>query len=307
MSLQNTNSVLLIRPAFFGYNEETAVSNSFQNKPIQSREEVLQKAREEFNHVAATLSANGIDVNIIDDTEVPVKPDAVFPNNWISFGSDSKVVLYPMHTPNRRQERRLDIIEQLGEKFLFNDIIDYTPNEKENRIVEGTGSIIFDHENKVAYACLSPRTNKNLFEEICKRLQYKPVAFVALNESGQEIYHTNVMMCIGRKFAVVCMESITDNDERKMVADQFALSGHEIIDISFSQMNHFAGNMLELATASGKFITVLSQSAYDVLSHLQKETIEKLSRLLPLSIPTIETVGGGSVRCMIAEIFCPKK
>lgn len=303
--MQSTNHVFLIRPANFNYNHETAESNSFQNKTQTESSEINQKAIAEFNELITKLRLKGVDVNAFDDTLEPVKPDAIFPNNWISLHADGTVVLYPMCAPNRRLERRTDIIESLRKKFKVTKVIDLSDDENENRFLEGTGSIVFDHQNKIAYACLSPRTDKELLIELCSELNYKPVYFHSFDKEGKEIYHTNVMMCVGDKFVVICLESISIADERKSVVENFNNTHHEIIDISLNQMNHFAGNMLLLKTESGNPILAMSQSAFDSLNNDQRKQIEKYCELFPLSIPTIETIGGGSVRCMIAEIFLP--
>jgi hypothetical protein len=304
---QSTNSILLVRPSNFIFNTETAANNLFQNNIEEDKASVSAKVLEEFENLKAQLIAKGIDVNVIDDTANPIKPDAIFPNNWLSFHADGTVILYPMFASNRRTERRLDIIEILKEKFEVKNIIDFSNYENENKFLEGTGSIVFDHEHKIAYACLSQRTGKEIFIELCNVLHYKPIYFTACDEAGQAIYHTNVMMCVAEKMAVICLESIADKNDRQLIVKSLEDASHEIIDISFTQMNNFAGNMLALKTSSVKKILVLSQSAYDCLGANQKNIIEKYYELFPLAIPTIETIGGGSVRCMIAEVFLPKK
>jgi hypothetical protein len=303
--MQTTKNIFLVRPASFYFNNETAGSNAFQNKTIENESRIKQKAFSEFDRFANTLKSKGVNVIIFEDTENPKKPDAVFPNNWVSLHADGTMVLYPMCAPNRRLERRQDIIDSLKKKFKINKTIDLSVYEKENKFLEGTGSIVFDHNNKIAYACLSIRTNKELFINLCDNLQYQPICFFAHDQNKNEIYHTNVMMCIAEKFAVVCLSSITEVQERKEVINSLVLTGHEIIDISFEQMNHFAGNMLALHTKENREILVLSQSAYESLSQSQKNIIEKYSEATPMNITTIETIGGGSARCMIAEVFLP--
>ncbi|MGB7202036.1 MAG: arginine deiminase-related protein [Pyrinomonadaceae bacterium] len=300
--MQTTNNILLIRPANFGFNEETRASNVFQKELNEDAETVRQKASLEFETFASQLKSHGVDVFVFDDTPSPVTTDAVFPNNWISFHADGTVVLYPMLSTNRRLERRADIIESLKDKFEIANIIDLSIYESENLFLEGTGSIVFDHSNKIAYAALSPRTDKELFLDLCEKLNYKPVTFSARDRDGSEIYHTNVMMCVGDQFAVICLESITDESERANVFSKLATTGHEIVDITFDQMNSFAGNMLVMRND----LLVMSQSAFDSLTDPQKTALEKYCELLPIAIPTIETVGGGSARCMIAEIFLPE-
>ena len=301
--MQATNNILLLRPSNFIFNRETETSNAFQVKINDNGDIIKQKALREFESFANTLTSKGVNVFVFDDTVFPQKPDAIFPNNWVTFHTDGTVILYPMFAPNRQLERRLDIIEALRLNFKISNVVDLSKYEKENRFLEGTGSIIFDHDNKIAYACLSPRTDKRLFTDVCTSLQYKPIYFYAYDKAGKEIYHTNVMMCIGEKFAAICLESITDKKEKEIVSNSLGGTGHQIIDISFEQMKNFAGNMLEIRINENKSILALSQRAFDILSNQQKSEIEKYCELVPLPIKTIETIGGGSARCMIAEIF----
>ena len=301
--MQTTKNILLVRPADFAFNSETAHSNAFQVKINGSADAVKQEVLSEFENFASTLKKKGVNVFVFDDTPLPKKPDAIFPNNWVTFHADGTVILYPMCASNRQYERRPDILDKLRENFKITKVTDLSHYEKEKRFLEGTGSIIFDHSNKIAYACLSPRTDKELFMEVCNVLHYSPVVFHTYDKDGKEIYHTNVMMCIGEQFASVCLDSITDVQEKKLVSQSLTKTGHKIIDITFDQMNHFAGNMLEVQTNKNKKILVLSQSAFDCLRPDQKGEIEKHCELVPLSIKTIETIGGGSARCMIAEIF----
>lgn len=305
--MQSSKSILLVRPATFSYNAQTAVSNAFQIDLKKSDEELKQNKLEEFDKFAETLKAEGVAVFNFEDTINPEKPDAIFPNNWVTFHSDGTVILYPMCAPNRREERRMDIINALRADFQITKILDLSKYEGEDRFLEGTGSIIFDHTNRIAYACLSPRTDKNLFEEVCRYLNYQAIHFIAEDKNGKQIYHTNVMMCIAEKFSVICLDAIVDNEERIFVRESLIKTGHEVIDISFEQMNKFAGNMLELSTNNNKSILALSKNSFDILTLAQKSKIEEYSVLVPLSIPTIEAIGGGSARCMIAEIFLPPK
>ena len=299
-------TILLIRPQTFRYNAETAASNEFQNRPdVESEDRILQNALSEFDQFAEALDSKGINIRVVEDTALPKKPDAVFPNNWVSFHSDGTVILYPMCAENRQNERRMDIIEMLGQEFRVEKIIDLSHFENENRFLEGTGSIVFDHENKIAYACLSPRTDAALFDEVSQTLGYTPISFRAVDAKGRAIYHTNVMMCIGVGFAVICLESIENAEEKETVVESLKRSGLEIIDISFEQMNKFAGNMLEVSGKNGKVFLVQSQRAFDSLRKEQIAVLEKYCELLPIPIPTIETIGGGSARCMMAEIFLP--
>jgi hypothetical protein len=304
--MQSTKNILLIRPSNFTFNSQTAASNAFQNKiETENNDKIRSKVLIEFEMVTQKLKSKGVNVFIFDDTIDPPKPDAIFPDNWATFHQDGTVILYPMCASNRRHERRQDIIDTLRKDFIIREVIDLSKYEKENRFLEGTGSIIFDHQNKIAYACLSPRTDKELFISVCELLHYKPVYFHSYDKDGKEIYHTNVMMCIGEKFAVICLTSISDRQEKESVVSSLSNTGHQIIDITFEQMSNFAGNMLAIKNNNNKTILALSQSAFYSLTKNQKEEIEKHCELVPLSIKTIETIGGGSARCMIAEIFLP--
>jgi len=301
---QTTNTVLLIRPGNFVFNTQTAASNAFQHEiKNETAETIKQKVFAEFELFAEKLKSKGISVFIFNDTEQPQKPDAIFPNNWISFHADGTAILYPLCAPNRRTERRMDIIDELKKKNYITHLLDLSVHEKENKFLEGTGSIVFDHINKIAYACLSARTNKELFINLCAQLNYKPIYFNAYDKNGQEIYHTNVMMCIGEKFAVVCRDSITAAKEAEAVIDSLRTTNHEVIEITFEQMNSFAGNMLALHDNQNKNIIVLSENALMSLTSAQKTALEKYGELLAVGINTTETIGGGSARCMIAEIF----
>lgn len=295
---QSTNNVLLIRPANFGFNQKTAASNRFQKKKDFDQQIVLA----EFDAFAERLRERGVNVFVFNDTPDPPKCDAVFPNNWISFHPDGTVVLYPM-SDGRQDERRRDIVEKLKENFKIEKILDLSEYEEKGKFLEGTGSIVSDHENRINYACVSPRTDKELFENISKSFGYKPVSFYAVDQEGQDIYHTNVMMCIGHEFSVICLGSIKNEAGRKVVAESLRNSGKEIVNISFEQMNSFAGNMLPVSTNQNQTLLVLSENAFRSLSSEQKNRLGKYCELFPLPIPTIEAIGGGSARCMIAEIF----
>jgi hypothetical protein len=304
---QSTNHIFLVRPANFGFNTETAASNAFQKKPDLTSAEIKEKVWAEFDGYVNKLQSKGIDVTVIQDTEKPVKPDAIFPNNWGSFHADGTMVLYPMEAPNRRPEKSEDIISWLKDNYEIKKTIDLSKYEQENSFLEGTGSIIFDHIHQIAYACLSPRTDKDIFIEICDQLGYTPLYFTSTDTNGQEIYHTNVMMCVSEKFSVICLESIRDEQERETVIRSLEETGHEIIAITFAQVNHFAGNMLSVISQEDTELLIMSKSAYHVLSLEQKEALESYATLLPVDISTIESIGGGSVRCMISEIFLPVK
>jgi len=303
---QTTDSLLMIRPANCGYNPQTAASNSFQ-KPIEklSAEEIQARAVKEFDNLVEILRARDINVFVARDTPEPAKPDAVFPNNWISFHADGTVYLYPMLSEKRNAERRSDIIETLGQEFQTGQIVDLSDGE--NRILEGTGSMVFDHPNRILYACLSPRTDKNLLDKFASLIGYEPVSFVSKHENGAEIYHTNVVMCVGERLAVVCLETIKNLEERNTVAESLAKTNHETIEISFGQMNRFAGNMLEVRSRQNVNYLLMSASAHESLTEIQVNKIEKHAEILSANIETIEAVGGGSVRCMLAEIFCEKR
>jgi hypothetical protein len=294
----------MVRPAAFCFNEQTAVSNAFQSIPDE-RANLQSAAEAEFDAAIERLASVGVDVWVVDDTTAPIKPDAVFPNNWISTHTDGKVVLYPMHAPNRRLERRSDVVSELCDKYEVTSVLDLSHYESQDRFLEGTGSIVFDHDTRVAYACLSPRTDAGLLAELCQTLDYRPHTFHAVDGSGKEIYHTNVVMGIGSGFAVVCLDSVADAQEMNSLRDSLEQGDKEVIPITLDQMKSFAGNLLSIATGDGRQVVALSQTAYDALSEGQRQSISKYAILLPLSIPVIESVGGGSVRCMIAQNFLP--
>jgi hypothetical protein len=294
----------MIRPVNFGFNEQTAGSNAFQNRnAVQQR--VQDNALKEFDNLVNTLGENGVEVIVIDDTPEPHTPDSIFPNNWVSFHNDGNVFLYPMMAENRRLERREDIIMQLEDEFKIKHIIDLSRFEHENKFLEGTGSMVLDRENKIAYACLSPRTDRDVLDLFCVQSGYKPVLFHSIDENGMDIYHTNVLMCIGSKFAVICLDSITDEKEKNEVIASLNKTKKEIVDISFAQMNQFAGNMLELKNKTGNSLLVMSQNAYRSLNEDQKTILGKYCKLIYANINTIENNGGGSARCMIAEVHLP--
>lgn len=304
MNQQTTSAILMIRPVNFGFNEQTAGSNAFQNRNA-AQQQVQDNALREFDNLVNVLRENGIEVTVIDDTPEPHTPDSIFPNNWVSFHNDGNVFLYPMMAQNRRLERREDIIMQLEDEFKIKHVIDLSRFEHENKFLEGTGSMVLDRENKIAYACLSPRTDKEVMDLFCKQSGYKPVLFHAVDENGMDIYHTNVLMCIGSQFAVICLDSINNENEKNSVISILRLTHKDIIPISFAQMNQFAGNMLELKNKAGESLLVMSQNAYNSLSSDQKISLEKYCRILYADINTIESNGGGSARCMIAEIHLP--
>ena len=294
----------MIRPVNFGYNEETAASNVFQHKDM-SQDEVQAKALAEFKGLVAVLKDNGVDVTVIDDTPHPYTPDSIFPNNWVSFHSDGNIFLYPMQAENRRLERREDIIAKLEDNFMVHHIVDLSRYEEEHKFLEGTGSVVLDRENKIAYACLSPRTDKDVLDVFCEQSGYTPVCFDAADEHGKAIYHTNVLMCVGSRFAVICLDSIPNPYEKILVTESLQSVQKEIITISLEQMNRFAGNMLEVKNQLNETLIVMSESAFKALDNGQRSALEKYGRLVYSDIHTIENNGGGSARCMIAEVHLP--
>ncbi|MDI9356797.1 MAG: arginine deiminase-related protein [Chitinophagaceae bacterium] len=300
---QSSTKVMMVRPANFGYNIQTAQSNAFQHMPTEADSLVQQKALVEFDNAVSVLKEKGVDVFVVEDTQTPIKPDAIFPNNWISFNPDGRIFVYPMLSTNRREEKRIEIIKDFYKTTQIPEIIDWSKYENNNQYLEGTGSVVFDHLNKILFACISPRTNSDLVTLLANTLHYKAVIFNAIDENKKEIYHTNVMMCIGSNFAVVCSESIANKKEREIVLKNLRVGNKKIIKISLEQMKNFLGNMLEVKTKQGKTLIVLSQTAFNRLQEVQKVTLSKFGELTPINIPTIEKVGGGSARCMIAQIL----
>lgn len=308
---QITNTILMIRPVAFRMNEQTAVNNYYQKVLDKLEPKTVQaKALKEFNAFVKKLEAVGVHVVVVKDTKKPDTPDSIFPNNWISFHQNGTVCMYPMFAENRRLERREDVLEILEkEGFKIDHIIDYTSAEDDNVFLEGTGSIILDRENSLAYCALSPRANEDLFIEFCEDLEFTPVIFRAnqtVNGKRKAIYHTNVMMCLGTTFAVVCLKTIDDKKQRNHLIKTITDSGKEIIIISEEQVTNFAGNMLQVKGKDDNDYIVMSESAYKCLSKAQIKIIEKHSTILYSNADTIEACGGGSVRCMMAEVFLPK-
>lgn len=308
---QYTNTILMIEPVDFRFNEETAVNNFFQNKTDESSESIQEKALKEFQGMVSKLREHGVNVVVLKDTPKPHTPDSIFPNNWISFHENKMIALYPMFAQNRRDERRdEDVLELLGEKgFDAEEIMDYTSAEEDDIFLEGTGSIILDRVNRIAFAAVSPRTDEELFLEFCEDFEYMPVIFEAnqtVNGERVPIYHTNVMMCVADEYAVICLDTIDDKSEKKNVVDQLKSNGKEIIAITEDQMNQFAGNMLQVGGMGAAKYLVMSQTAYNSLTPEQIQTIEKYNPIISVDINTIETLGGGSARCMMAEVFLPK-
>jgi hypothetical protein len=306
---QSAAAVLMVRPAGFGFNPQTAASNAFQRSPAapgdwQAQHQVLL----EFDGVVAALGAAGVEVLVALDTPEPVKPDAIFPNNWVSFHQDGSLVLYPMLAPNRRLERREEILGKLLREagFHVSRTVDLTHRETEEKFLEGTGSLVLDRTHRIAYACVSARTDLDVLGEFAQLLDYDLMTFDAVDASGRAVYHTNVLMAVGSGFAVLCGESISEASQRAAVFARLRATGHAVVDISLAQMAAFAGNMLELAPPKGPIIA-LSTTALASLDNGQRGVLEAHARLLPVSIPTIERLGGGGVRCMLAEVHLPKR
>ena len=297
----------MVRPDHFAFNSETAASNAFQNEISPGEKEHARAiALKEFDAFVERLKESDIDVHVFNSPVEDYASDAVFPNNWISFHEDGRVILYPMLTKNRRVERRQEIVDMLSKKFLVSEVVDISYNEEQGRILEGTGSIVFDHINRVAYANCSARTNKELFKEVCSQLGYRDVLFRAYDKNGLDIYHTNVLMAIGDGYAVICLDTLDIEDKERVIASMKE-DGLEIIDISFEQMCSFAGNMIQLENRAGEKFVVMSQSAFESLSPDQKEKIVGFNKIISADLNTIETIGGGSARCMIAGIHLQER
>ncbi|MEM7432958.1 MAG: arginine deiminase-related protein [Pseudomonadota bacterium] len=306
---QLANAVLMIRPVRFESNPMTAESNRFQGKTTSTADEQNAAAQREFDGLAQQLRDAGIRVVVVDDTPEPHTPDSVFPNNWVSFHADGRVLLYPMEAPNRRTERRADIVEQLDDRegYAVSEIIDLSAHESSDHFLEGTGSMVLDRVNRVAYACLSSRTQLDPLGDFAQRMGYDVMAFDAVDRNGDAIYHTNVLMNVGEEVAVICGEAIPRQDQRQAVLDRLAASGHDVVELSFDQLDAFAGNMLELRADDGSRVTAMSQRAYDSLQPGQVARLEQNGRLLVAPINNIEDSAGGSVRCMLAEIHLPRE
>ena len=299
--MQNTNKILMIRPVGFTYNAETAGNNLFQ--VAGNADNAQQNALEEFDAFVETLRKNDINVTVINDTPEPHTPDSIFPNNWISFHENNTAILYPMYAENRRAERKQHVKDFISQNFNKKNIINLTAFEKENLFLEGTGSMVLDRENRIAYACISPRTNKQVLDSFCEKMNYTACTFEANDENGNQIYHTNVMMCVADKFVVICLDAITNEEEKKQVIKTIEQTSKEIISISFKQMNCFAGNMLQLQNIKEEKLLVMSAQAFHSLSNGQIATLKKYNQIIYSDLETIETNGGGSARCMIAEVF----
>ena len=305
---QLADAVLMIRPVRFESNPQTAESNRFQGRSAKSIEEQQEQAVREFDGLAAALRHAGIDVIVIDDTVEPHTPDSIFPNNWVSFHADGRVILYPMEAENRRTERRLDIIETVDRRFGYqvNEVIDLSEHEDAGHFLEGTGSMVLDRVNRIAYACLSSRTQLDPLGDFAQRMDYEVVAFDAVDRDGVPIYHTNVLMNVGEKLAVICDAAIPRDEQREAVLKRLRDTGHEILSLDYDQLDAFAGNMLELRTLNGERVVAMSQQAHDSLDASQLQRLQANGRIVTAPISTIEASAGGSVRCMLAEIHLPR-
>tara|TARA_R110002126_G_scaffold78829_2_gene196096 strand:- start:15496 stop:16428 length:933 start_codon:yes stop_codon:yes gene_type:complete len=307
---QTTNTILMVRPINFRMNEQTAVNNYYQEDVALKNSEINEKAQQEFDNYVDTLTRFGIHVVVVSDTLKFNTPDSIFPNNWISFHADGTVAIYPMFAENRRLERREDILDELEKQgFIIKNIIDYTSAEEDGIFLEGTGSMILDRANKKAYCSLSPRADEELFIEFCEDFEYTPVIFTAnqtVKGKREAIYHTNVMMCVAETFVVVCLSSIDDKKERKNLLKYLKEDKKQVIDITEDQLTNFAGNMLQVRGKNDERFLVMSQAANDCLTDSQRKMINNHCKILSSSLATIETCGGGSARCMMAEVFLPK-
>ena len=304
---QLANGVLMIRPQRFVSNPETAASNRFQGKTAATADEQQAAALRQFESLATALRENGIDVVTVDDTAEPHTPDSIFPNNWVSFHADGRVVLYPMEAENRRTERRSDIIEYLDDELGYHvsEVVDLSGHEDHGHYLEGTGSMVLDRRNRVAYACLSSRTHLDALGDFAQRMGYDVVAFDAVDRNGVPIYHTNVLMNVGEEVAVICDAAISRDEQREAVLGRLKATGHEVVSLDFDQLEAFAGNMLELRNSADERVVAMSQRAYDSLSDRQRSILEGNGKVVAAAIDDIEDSAGGSVRCMLAEIHLP--
>ena len=304
MNMQTTSKVLMVRPVRFGFNEQTAGNNSFQKRGYELSAQDM--ALEEFDNFVTLLRANNVDVVVVEDTPEPHTPDSIFPNNWFSTHASGELVLYPMCAPNRRLERKesvLNVIKEIGERGKMRRIVDLTHWESENLFLEGTGSLIFRRKNRIVFACTSPRCNIAVLEDLCEKLDYEFLDFGAYDRDGKPIYHTNVMMCVGDKFVVACLDSIKNIDERTELISFVEDCDKELIEISIDQMEQFAGNMLQLRSTGGEPLLIMSATAKRALTTDQLESLMSYCKIISPELESIETNGGGSARCMLAEIF----
>lgn len=299
-----TSYILMIRPVNFAFNEETAVNNAFQEKATADAQAAAAK---EFDVFVALLRESGVEVLVVDDTPEPYTPDSIFPNNWVSFHTDGTVVLYPMFAPNRRLERKQEVLDEIGKRFVIRRRLDLSGWEAKTRYLEGTGSMVLDRGQRIAYACLSPRTDTEVLEDFCGRMEFQPVTFSAVDGGGMPVYHTNVMMCVADTYVVICPDAIPNAQERAMVLDRIRDSGKTVVPITLPQMGHFAGNMLQVKGTSGEKLLVMSSQAFASLTGDQIAVLGSYNRILHADLSTIETNGGGSAWCMMAEVRLPLK
>ncbi len=298
----------MIRPAHFGYNVETAGNNAFQQEPKGGQAEAVaisEAAKREFDGLANELAKAGVQLHVVEDTPQPIKPDAVFPNNWVSFHQDGKVFTWPMFSPLRRAERREEIIHELARQFELRERIHLEYFEQKNLFLEGTGSLILDREHKIAYACRSVRTDEQVLDEFCRIQSYQKCLFDAIDARGVPVYHTNVMMALGNRLAVICLQAVREEQQRRNLLQLLEETGKELLDISLEQMGYFVGNMLEVKNTRDEPFWVMSQSAWNSLQNRQRKLLENSGQILYADLHTIEAYGGGSARCMLAELFCP--
>ena len=299
----------MVRPAAFGWNPETQASNRFQQRGVGSTESMRDLAIAEFDRLERTLREAGVETHAVADRSEPASPDAVFPNNWVSFHADGTVVVYPMMAPSRRRERRMDLLAELEVRggFEVERLVDLTHHELSGRFLEGTGSVVFDHVGRIAYACLSPRTDATVLRELCDELGYEPVTFVATDKAAVPAYHTNVVLAIGSRFAIVCADAVAVGDRSRLL-ERLGDGGRKVIAIGHGQMSSFAGNALELRSRDGKAVLAMSTRALQSLAPVAREALHRsVDRVVAVPIPTIEDHGGGSVRCMLAEVFLPRR
>ena len=304
---QTTHHILMVRPANFGFNEQTAASNAFQTQDQSlSIREVRETAIAEFDAFVSKLREAGVEVHVMEDSPRPIKTDAVFPNNWVTFHADGTVITYPMLSENRRLEREESFLNELGKQFRIVDRKHFEQYEEEGYFLEGTGSMILDRRNKIVYACSSARTDTRLLDLFCKQMGYKAVVFKAVDQGGLEIYHTNVMMALGEDFVVICLESVMEPGDRELLNETFQRTNKKMFEITYHQMMAFAGNMLQVRTKQEQLLLIMSEQAYNSLEINQIRNLEQHTKILHAAIPTIEKFGGGSVRCMMAEVFLPE-
>lgn len=305
MNNQLTNTVVMVKPNHFGFNPQTAQSNVFQHQVKESEREVQEKALREFNNSVEVLRGNGINVLVLESREDVITPDSIFPNNWFSHHSDGKLIIYPMLAPNRRAERQINVLKKLLQEneISVTEIVDLTSDENDGNFLEGTGSMVLDRERKVVFAMESPRTTKAEFDKWCKVMGYEGIFFDAYDKNGFPIYHTNVTMSIGREYAVICLDSIKDLGEKELVREKLESLGKEIIELSIDQIYKYCGNTLQVLSEDGSAKIIMSKTAYKGFSPEQLGRLKKYGEIIALDIPEIETVGGGSARCMLAEVF----